>query len=185
MTYTEQLKDEHKGIKLMLRIMDRICDRLLTGEQINPEHLEKIVDFLKVFADTCHHAKEEELLFPAMVRAGIPKEGGPIGVMLAEHSQGRAHVKALGEAVADFKAGNSAASKIIVEHARAYIALLSQHIDKEDTILYPMADKYIPKPVQVKLLEEFDTIEKERIGEGRHEEFHKLLKHLKSLYLDQ
>ena len=107
MTYTEQLKDEHKGVKFMLRIMDRICDRFMTGEQVNPEHLKKIVDFLKVFADTCHHAKEEELLFPAMVLAGIPKEGGPIGVMLTEHSQGRAHVKALGEAVVDFKNGIS------------------------------------------------------------------------------
>ena len=184
MTYTEQLKDEHKGIKLMLRIMDRICDRFLTGEQVNPEHLEKIVDFLKIFADTCHHAKEEELLFPAMIKAGIPKEGGPISVMLAEHSRGRSHVKALGEAVADFKAGNFAASKTIVEDARAYITLLSQHIDKEDTILYPLADRTIARPVQDKLLEEFDTIEKERIGEGKHEEFHKLLKHLKSIYLD-
>lgn len=183
MNYTEELKDEHKGITLMLRILEKICDGLDAGEKVDVVHLERIVEFLKVFADKCHHAKEEELLFPAMEKAGIPKEGGPIGVMLQEHEIGREYVKGFGEAVGDYKSSKTGASQNIVKNARNYIALLSQHIVKEDTVLYPLADAHIPKRVQEELLEQFDVIEIERIGVGKHEEFHELLKHLKSIYL--
>lgn len=183
MNYTEQLKDEHQGIMLMLQVLERICDVLDTGETVDIVHLEHIVEFLKVFADKCHHAKEEELLFPAMERVGIPKEGGPIGVMLQEHEVGREYIKGLGEAVADYKLKKTGASQKIIKNARNYITLLSQHITKEDTVLYPMADAHIPKSVQDELLGQFDVIETERIGAGKHEEFHELLKHLKSIYL--
>jgi len=74
MNYTEQLKEEHKGIILMLRVLEQMCDRLDAGEPVDLDHLERSVEFLKVFADTCHHAKEEELLFPAMEQAGIPRK---------------------------------------------------------------------------------------------------------------
>ena len=92
---TDQLKDEHKGISLMLQILGKVCEQIEAGIQISTEHLEKIVDFFKVFVDTCHHGKEEDLLFPAMEEAGIPREGGPIGVLLSEHEQGRGYVSAM------------------------------------------------------------------------------------------
>ena len=183
MNYTEELKDEHKGIVLMLQILEKICDVLDAGEKVDAGHLERIVEFLKVFADKCHHAKEEELLFPAMEKAGIPKEGGPIGAMLQEHEIGREYVKGFGEAVGEYKSTKTEASQKIVKNARNYIALLLQHIVKEDTVLYPLADAHIPQKVQEELLEQFDVIEAERIGKGKHEEFHELLKHLKSIYL--
>lgn len=183
MNYTEQLKDEHQGIILMLRILDKMCDMLDAGEPVDTDHLERSVEFLKVFADTCHHAKEEEILFPAMERAGIPKEGGPIGVMLREHETGRNYVRGLSKAVTDYASGKSDAARTIVENARNYIALLAQHITKEDTILYPLADAHIPRNVQNDLLEKFNAIETERIGPGRHEELHELLKQLEAAYL--
>lgn len=86
---TEQLKDEHSGIKSMLDILAKVCDRLESGERVDQRHLDKILEFLNVFVDKSHHAKEEDILFPAMERAGIPREGGPIGVMFAEHRLGR------------------------------------------------------------------------------------------------
>ena len=78
---------------------------------------------------------------------------------------------------------NIEAAQEIIKNSRNYINLLTQHIQKEDTILYPMADMHIPKEKQEQLLKDFDTIEVERIGAGKHEEFHKLLKQLKSIYL--
>ena len=57
------------------------------------------IGFLKEFADKCHHGKEEGLLFPAMVAAGIPDKGGPIGVMLAEHTQGRQFIRDMEESL--------------------------------------------------------------------------------------
>lgn len=183
MTPTEQLKEEHKAIMLMLEILEKVCQKLDSGEKMNPEHLDGIVEFIRVFADRCHHGKEEDLLFPAMVEAGIPKEGGPIGVMLTEHNMGRDYAKGLGNAIAKYKAGDLKASSEIIENAKNYIALLTPHINKEDNILYQMADIHLSKEKQEELLKEFEKVEKEKIGSGKHEEFHKLLNNLKEVYL--
>jgi hemerythrin-like domain-containing protein len=185
MKATEQLKEEHVGIKRMLSILDSVCDRLEAGEDIRPRHLEQSVEFIQVFADRCHHGKEEDLLFAAMEEVGFPRDRGPIGVMLAEHEQGRGYVRGLKAAVERYKAGDRRAISEMVSNARSYIALLSQHIDKEDNILYAMADAHLPNETQERLLGDFEKVELERIGAGRHEEFHHLLDELQQVYLTE
>ena len=91
---TEELKIEHQAIKRMLKVMAGACGRLDRGAAVDAGHLESIVDFIQIFADQCHHGKEEDLLFPAMDEAGFSGEQGPIAVMLAEHAQGRAPERA-------------------------------------------------------------------------------------------
>jgi hemerythrin-like domain-containing protein len=180
---TKELKTEHEAIKWMLRIMERVCARLESGQPVDAGQLERIVEFIQVFADRCHHAKEEDWLFVAMEKAGIPRQSGPIGVMLAEHAMGRNYVKAMSQAIAAYKAGDRPAASKIAENARGYIALLAQHIDKEDNILYPMADRALTETTQQELSEAFKEVERERIGAGRHEAFHELLRELDRVYL--
>ena len=182
MRATELLKEEHKRIKLVMNILEEICKRFQSGEKVSSEHLEQIVEFFKNFADKCHHAKEEDFLFPEMEKVGISREGGPIGCMLSEHDQGRALVKELSVAIMRYKIGEKATDRI-VENANEYIGLLRQHIDKEDNVLYMMADQHLSEETQKKLLEDFEKVEVERIGVGTHEKFHKLLHHLKDVYL--
>lgn len=178
---TQQLKDEHEGIKLMFRILEKICDRFKSYGDLNTEHLGDIVGFFKVFVDKCHHGKEEDLLFPAMEEAGIPRQG-LIDVMLAEHEQGRGYVKAIHAALERYKAGNKSAPTAIVDNAKGYIAVMLSHIDKEDHVLYPMGDQRFSKEKDESLFEGFEKIEEERIGLGKHEEFHKLMHNLKEIY---
>jgi len=181
---TEQLKEEHDAIKLMLRILERVCEKLESGQDVNQTHLKEMLEFIGVFADRCHHGKEEDLLFPEMQKAGIPKEGGPIAVMLTEHDMGREYVSAMSDAIAQYESGNQQASSKFAQNARGYISLLSQHIEKEDNILYPIADARIPKAKQDELLKEFEKVEHEKIGVGKHEELHNLLERLEETYLE-
>jgi len=183
MKATEQLKEEHGAIKQMLAILDRVCQKLEAGEKVSPEHLDQIVDFIRVFADKCHHGKEEDLLFPALEEVGIRKQGGPIGVMLTEHTSGRNYVKGMSEAAAKYKAGDLEASSSFVENAGNYIALLNQHIHKEDNGLFPSADQCLSAERQRELFEEFERVEMETIGIGKHEELQKLLHRLEEVYL--
>jgi hemerythrin-like domain-containing protein len=184
MTPTDELKEEHQGILLMLKILDKVCVKLESKERGDPRHLERIVEFFRVFADKCHHGKEEDLLFPEMEKSGIPKERGPIGVMLMEHDQGRAFVRGMGEAAARYKKGESTAPAEFAKNARDYIALLTQHINKENNILFPMGERAISPDKQQGLVEAFEKLERDKIGEGTHKEFHKLLQELKEIYLD-
>lgn len=180
---TAELMQEHEAIKLMLRILERACQRLDSGEKVDAVDLLGMVDFIRIFADKCHHRKEEGLLFPAMEKVGIPKEHGPIGIMLSEHDSGRNFVRGMAEGLEKYKSGDASAVQQITSNARGYIELLSQHIYKEDNVLYPMADVRLSENDQEMLHREFARVETEVIGEGKHEEFHRLLERLDKAYL--
>ncbi len=180
---TEILKEEHRVIKSMLKVLDKICNKLSKNKEVDVEHLEKIVDFIRTFADKCHHGKEEDLLFVSMEKAGIPKEGGPIGVMLEEHEIGRGYVRSIAEAISKYKSGNKKSSSEIIKNAQDYIQLLTQHIDKEDNILYMMADMHLSDDEQKRLIKEFEKVEQKKIGKGVHEKYHHLVKELERVYL--
>ena len=180
---TEQLKAEHKGIKVMLKIMDKVCDKLKPTQELNQGHFTKMLEFLKVFVDKCHHGKEEDLLMPAMVEAGVPKDKGAIKFTLLEHVEGRGYIKGMSEAFDRLKNDDRQASIEIMYNAKKYIALLIKHIDKEESVLFTMADKILSQKRQNELEEGFEKLEVERIGIGKHEEFHKLLEQLKEIYL--
>ena len=179
---TETLKTEHKAILLMLEVTENVSRKLEAGDSVPGGDLIRIVDFIQGFADKCHHAKEEDLLFPAMEKTGVPRQGGPIGVMLAEHSRGREYVGKMKAAAEKYAAGEKAAGLRFAENARAYAALLSQHIQKEDNILYPIADARLSPQTQTTLEEGFEKVEEEVVGAGKHEEYHRLLEELEKTY---
>jgi len=131
---TDDLREEHRAVKLMLRILDGICTNIESGRNVEQEHLERLVDFMKTFVDRCHHTKEEAYLFPEIVKAGIPGAGELIGSLLKEHEQGREHVRRIKEAVSRKEWERESS---MVENSRAYIQLLTLHIEKEDNDLFP------------------------------------------------
>jgi hemerythrin-like domain-containing protein len=179
----EQLMKEHEAIQRMLNIVEKVCANLTSGERVDPEHLKQILEFFRIFADECHHGKEEHVLFPALEEAGIPKEGGPIGLMLNEHNLMRGYVKNFAEAVDRYQAGEPQALSKVVHYATDYVATLRQHIDKENNILFPMAEIQLSDEKQTELAEQFESIETEKIGEGKHENLHAVLEHLEEIYI--
>jgi hemerythrin-like domain-containing protein len=183
MNVTQQLIDEHECIKSMLNIIEKIVNDIEKGEELNTEHFEKIIDFIKGFADKNHHHKEEDILFPAMVKQGIPNEGGPIAVMLHEHQSGRNYVKGMSEAFDDFKNGNKTAINNVVSNAINYVQLLRNHIEKENNILFKMAEKVLNEEEQQKIFDAFEKVEEDNIGISHYSGYHQLLVKLKGIYL--
>ena len=182
MNATEQLRAEHEGILTMLEILEKISRQMTAGKAANLDHLEKIIEFLSVFADQCHHGKEEGILFPALERKGFAREGGPIGVMLSEHDHGRQHIRSMRKALGELKEGLNAAEDF-VRAATGYIELLRGHILKENNVLFIMAEQGLSGEEQDQLFDAFETMEREKIGVGRHEAFHRLMDELTGIYL--
>jgi hemerythrin-like domain-containing protein len=172
------LKHEHDAILKALKILDQISDGARQGSAASADVMQ-FLGFLREFADTCHHGKEEGLLFPAMIEAGLPADGGPISVMLSEHEQGRALVAAMANAT---EPAMSPAK--FSEAATAYAGHMRAHIEKENTVLFPMADRIVAPEVMDGLVSAFDRHEEEVMGSGRHEQLHDMLKDLKAKYLD-
>lgn len=173
---TEILGDEHRIIE---RVLDAV-EKLAKGPVDALEAWKKALDFFANFADRCHHFKEEKLLFPAMEAHGIPSEEGPIGTMLTEHEEGRSYVRAMGAAISLIEAGNEAAKQSLLTSARSYCRLLRDHIQKEDDVLFHMADETISAEEQRKLAAAFAEHEAEEIGAGVHEKYLKIVRELES-----
>jgi len=179
---TTELRNEHEGILVMLDVLEQLAQNLRQGKPVNHHHLEQILDFLRTFADKCHHGKEEDLLFPALEAAGLPRNGGPIAVMLDEHTRGRAAIRAMDEALTRLNAGE-AAGQDFAEAALTYVYLLRDHISKENQVLFMMAERLLPETTHAQLAQEFERVEEERIGPGVHERYHALLNQFQETYL--
>lgn len=178
----EILRDEHELIRLGLNLLSRMCERMDKGEKVELLHLEKVIEFIAVFADECHHGKEEELLFPAMEAGGVQREGGPLCAMLMEHQMGRHCMNGMKGALADMKKEKEKAGVSFVRHTIDYLNILSQHIEKENHCLFPMIEMVLSPEKQSELAEDFMNLEITKIGRGKRQEFERCLNELQIIY---
>jgi hemerythrin-like domain-containing protein len=147
-----------------------------------PMHLEELLKFFREFVDRCHHGKEEEILFPALATGGDEQTGALVGVLRAEHEEGRRHVRAMTELLERFRGGELAAGELVRHHAQALSTTLRAHIDREDHTLFPKARTLLPAAQASRLVQQFEVIERERMGPGVHEAFQALLHRLRVAY---
>ena len=171
------LMTDHEAILSAIQILDRMIPVIEKAPAVEPKDIQDFIGFLKEFADKCHHGKEEGLLFPAMVQAGIPGQGGPIGVMLAEHARGRQFIRDMEAALAD-----NLDRVRLAAAARGYASLLRAHIQKENGMLFPMAERVLTGAQLDVLYEGFEKHEEQVIGHGRHAELHAMLERLQEKY---
>ncbi len=174
---TQTLRHEHEAITLGLKILARMEQRVNAEQITDIQDLSTMTDFLKTFADTCHHGKEEGILFPTLKDLDPKQTQGPIQGMLDEHAQGR-------QLLADMQSALQPTLKINAFHeaARAYAQLLLAHIEKENTVLFPMAERLLSPEQQTQLAHAFDAHEDQVMGPGQHEALHATLKKLLAKY---
>jgi len=126
----QQLVDEHVYIKRMIAYISNVLELIAQEEKINKDLLLNVIRFVREYADKYHHAKEEDILFDY-----ADKSLEIINVILEDHVVGRGHVKAVVEAI------ETENREEISSHLTAYQALLTEHIKKEDEILFPWIDR--------------------------------------------
>lgn len=139
-TATQILRDEHQLILRVVGVFEDAIDSLVEGRTSGMEEISQCITFFRLFADACHHGKEEDVLFPELIETGMSREAGPIAVMLAEHRRGREFVRRMAESLEPARAGDTDAAFELARAGRDYIDLIRQHIAKEDGILFVMAD---------------------------------------------
>ncbi|HUK66642.1 MAG TPA: hemerythrin domain-containing protein [Anaeromyxobacteraceae bacterium] len=165
----ETLMNEHRTIERGIDALISFVDEVSRAGTEDKAELGRFVTFIREFADGCHHGKEEDILFAAMVEAGFPRHGGPVAVMLMEHDHGRAFVKELGDLVAKPEGWNADDRELLVSAAHGYANLLRQHIHKEDAILYPMAEQRLPPETMERVAADCERYELEKAGSGERE----------------
>ena len=159
MKATDLLMQEHRAIERGLTVLEHATRRLEAGETLRKDFLDDAIRFIRLFADQCHHGKEEGFLFPALERQGFPRQAGPLAVMQFEHDEGRRLVRAMTEILGEVKSRKTGAVETFGKDARAFTSLLRDHIRKEDEVLFVMADDRIPPDEQETLMADFENAE--------------------------
>lgn len=177
-TATQNLENDHVHILRLIGVMERITE----SRDPNLEHLETIVKVIREFADGLHHAKEEQLLFPLMVKKGFSNESGPVAIMLHEHIMGRNYVKGMTDNILLFKQGERVALSTIYSNMLGYADLLKNHIRKENNVLFLMADKAFTPAEQELLMRDFAKVEKNQEYGHSKDEYIAMIDLLSGIY---
>ena len=83
----DSLVQEHEVIERVLDSLEIEARAVASGKSVDRDYFSSAIAFVRQFADGVHHQKEEQILLPALGDAGMPKDGGPVGVMLNEHDE--------------------------------------------------------------------------------------------------
>ena len=177
-TSTKNLEDDHVYVLKLTEVMVAVTH----SENPDTNHISSIIDIIKNFADGLHHAKEENLFFPALALKGFSAQQGPVAVMLHEHVEGRNFVKGITENLELYKKGDKSAKAGMYKNMRGYAELLVNHIGKENNILFRMADKVLSEKEQQELLSGFEKVENDRPSGGKPADFIASIKTLASYY---
>jgi hemerythrin-like domain-containing protein len=175
---TDILMQEHRVIERVLSSLERATNRLNRKEDVYPRFFTGTAAFIKNFTEGCHHKKEEGELFQALVENGVSKESGPLAIILLEHEACRRLSRKMRLATERLQAGDIRARDLVIQIANSYIELFRQHIDKEDNILFPIADIVFPAKVQQRLMESFSQIVIDDKGDDVHEKYFGLAERL-------
>jgi len=159
---TVSLKKDHDLIEKVLRAMWATIPLLKNGKTIPEPIILQVIDFTKNFTDVCHHGKEENSLFPALEKKGMPKESGPIAVMLMEHQITRKLALRMEESSKNYiKTGNPTN---LITDLEEYINHVVQHIWKENNRLFEMAEMALRNDVEM-VNQELSNVETQKLKE--------------------
>ena len=168
---TDILSGEHKQILKLIDLLCVRCNELEKEVEIDKEFFQKVIIFIKDYADKFHHLKEEDVLFVEFGKNLEDAHCDPTKQMLYEHEQGRNFVVGMEESLKEENKDK------LIENACNYAELLRDHIFKEDNIFYPMINEVISSDTQNKILSKFKQVE-EKIGLKKRNELMNIIKEL-------
>jgi hemerythrin-like domain-containing protein len=170
---TASLRKDHELIEKVIKAMDSTIELLNDGKEIPESILMPVIDFSKNFTDVCHHSKEEKSLFPALEQAGMPKNMGPIAMMLMDHERSREIGKNMEQSAKEYLSSGDSAK--LISDMKQYVEHITEHLWKENNRLFMMAEarlQYVSKKVD----EELNQIESEKLQDlGKSREHYEKL----------
>lgn len=177
-TATQNLENDHVLILRLIEVMEQITERT----DPKAEHLELVVKLIREFADGLHHVKEEQYLFPLLVQKGFSNDAGPVAVMLQDHAAGRNYVNAMADQILIYKQGIKTSLQFIYEQMLGYAGLLKNHIQKENNVLFRMADNVLTAGEQESLLIEFEKAGINPKNHNKRNHYEMMINSLESIY---
>ena len=159
---TASLRRDHDLIEKVVKAMGSTIQLLSDGKQIPESILLPVIDFSKNFTDACHHGKEEGSLFPALEQAGMPRNMGPIAMMLIDHERSREIGRRMEESAREYLSSGDPAR--LIGDMRQYVEHITEHLWKENNRLFMMAEARL-QHVSGDVDKELGEIERSKLDE--------------------
>ena len=167
--------EEHRLIERMLRVLEDSAGILERGGMVPPAMLAGMLEFIQEYADAGHHAKEEDIFFPALAAHGVTPESTAIGAFQAQHESGRLLVREMLVALPAAGLGERAACQAFAASAQEYVALLREHIRLENHHFADYAEEYLSLEEDAALRERMDDVDRDRAADAGTDRFHRMV----------
>lgn len=164
---TQALEYEQKIVRKVVAVMAQILEQLETRRSVDADLLRDVVQFMRIFCDQCHHAKQESYLFPLLESKGMPQTGNPVTDLKREHEKGRRLSDELSLATSNYIANQGTGRLGLVHALEGVVTLYGAHMWKEEYLLLPMADKMLSAEDHELLVHQFQAAESD-IGVDAH-----------------
>ena len=182
MTPTENLINEHKKINELLDIMSKIALKIKSKDVFYPNDVEEVVKYLINIIENSHHGKEDDVFYPELISSGIPKETAPLSIINYEHIISVNYLKDISSCVVNCKIGNDFSGELLADSLTNYVIAIKNHIQREEEIVFPIANEVFSIEKQNEILQRFEVIEQKYISNSFNDQFEKLLNKFKKKY---
>ncbi|MEX2606373.1 MAG: hemerythrin domain-containing protein [Kiritimatiellia bacterium] len=173
MNPTDVLRKEHEIIRKVADALKREAGRIQKNDTVEAERIAKFHDFFKNFADRCHHAKEEDELFPVLREKNV--DPVIIDLLVKQHAEGRILLAGIENTLSRLTGdGSEPDTRVLARYLFEYAQLMERHIRLENEYLWPRVSERLDDSQKSDLAKAFHKIETEELGEGFHEKYHAL-----------
>lgn len=183
MNSVQIMMEEHQNILRMLKVVRSACYSILKDSQIDETDFKEMIDYIRVYADTHHHGKEEKFMFKKM-QQNLGKMGENLIThgMLVEHDMGRLYMHDLEEALERVKQGDAESTLDVIANAISYTHLLERHIKKEDELIYPFGEKNLSAEDMEEVNKLTSEFENNAMEQGTQQHYQNVLERLENRY---
>ena len=146
---------EHRLIERMIAVMKTEIDRMENENTIELGFIDIAVDFIRKYADRCHHGKEEDILFRELKKKDLETDHKRImDELIEEHRWARETTGKIVDAKNKIIADSTQSTEPIIELMKHLIEFYLTHIAKEDKMFFNPVMNYFSKREQDALLKE-------------------------------
>jgi hemerythrin-like domain-containing protein len=177
----ESLAAEHRLIARTLDAFDAYIGYVEARIAVDRLDLQRFVLFFEDFAGLHHHDKEETLLFPALVSAGLDWDSDPLARLRREHDQEDHSMRALEHAARQSETWSDEDRTGFVEAAKGFIAFQREHLRFENGQVYPRATSLLSEEARLRLRHDVERFD--RAAEERNARLSELAEHLMRRYV--
>ncbi|MBC8390280.1 MAG: hemerythrin domain-containing protein [Actinobacteria bacterium] len=163
---------EHRLIERMIKLLDLEFNNIKKTDEVNISFIDQAIDFIKTYADRCHHGKEEDILFRELKNKTItPVHKKTLDKLVEEHIYARETTRILVDAKNKYSNGNKGNVSTILKQLNKLVEFYPKHIAKEDKNFFIPCMAYFTRKEQDNMLNEFWEFDRKLI----HEKYRKII----------